>query len=361
MQTRSFSTLARRSAAAFARCCLGGLAALVSGCASCEPPALGDSGPPSGIVLVNELLALNGSGLADESGQRDDWLELYNPSQGPVDLAGFGLSDDPAAPGKMKLPPGTLLAPGAFLLVWTDDDPEQGPLHAPFRLSGDGESVVLTDAEGGLVDEISFGVQATDVSIGRSPDGEGDVVALVSPTPGEANTPPRDLPDGGVVDAGPPPLAPVINEVQGAPSSFVELYNPHDEAVALAGLYLSPNPVAPLRWAIPDGAPALAPGGFAVFLTDGDTGAGPEHASFAFNDPGTLVLSTSSAVVLEQVSVPALPDDVSWARLPDGSGGFSRGAPTEGSGNVALSVDAGQGGRDSGPGAGALDGGGDAG
>lgn len=342
---------------------------LSASCTGCGPPSLLDAGPGSGVVLVNELLALNDTGIEDENGEREDWVELYNPGDAAVDLSGFGLSDDPTKPGKMRLPPGTVLEAGAFLLLWTDDDPEQGPLHAPFRLSGDGEAVVLTDAEGGLVDLVTFGPQVSDVSIGRYPNGEGEVVPLLQPTPAGPNAAPRDLPDGGLPDAGPPPLAPVVNEVTGAPSSFVELHNPHAEAVALAGLYLSPNPAAPLRWAIPEATPALLPGGFAVFLLDGDTAAGSEHTSFAFNDPGTLVLAAAGGVVLEQVSVPALADDESWARLPDGDGAFARGTPTEGSGNIPhvdeTPVDAGiDGGIDGGAEGGAedtVDGGADAG
>lgn len=352
-----FRSLSRPASLALAVSALLGF----SGCAGCDPePAPGDGGGSAdagdggggggtGRVVVNEFLALNENGATDEAGEHEDWVELYNAGDAVVDLSGYGLSDDPNEPGRFRFPEGTKIAPGEFLLVWTDGHPDQGPLHTSFRLSGDGEAVVLTDADGAVIDDVRFGPQRDDISMGRYPDGEGEVVTLLSPTPGAPNTRPREPSDE--TDGGLPEVAPLINEVKGAPGAFVELYNPHDEEVGLAGLYLSPNPVTPTRWAIPEGTPALAPGGYAVFLLDGDDAAGPDHTSFAFNAPGTILLAATGGVALEQVNVPALDEDESWARLPDGEGAFAKATPTAGEANEPL-VDAGPPPEDGGPDAG---------
>ena len=158
------------------------------------PPELPMAEP--GDLVVNELQALNDSTVADEEGEYDDWVELHNRGDEAISLAGLYLSDDATDPWAFPLPDATLGA-GEYLLVWCDNDPEQGPLHAPFALSGDGESLILS-SDDAIVDQVDFGSQETDVSLARLPDGFGAWVACTTPTPGAANScpdaPPTDEP-----------------------------------------------------------------------------------------------------------------------------------------------------------------------
>jgi hypothetical protein len=140
-----------------------------------------------GLVL-NELLAKNLSTNTDEMGENDDWVELLNGGDKAVSLDGLALSDDPASPSRWLLT-GDALAPGDFLLLWCDGQPEQGDAHAPFKLSGKGEHLQLSFVEGDdttLIDEVEYAAQADDISWARVPDGD---LAWVSatPTPGESN------------------------------------------------------------------------------------------------------------------------------------------------------------------------------
>ncbi len=68
-------------------------------------------------LVINEVMASNGATIRDEDGDTPDWIELYNSSQYAIDLNGFGLSDDSAAPFKWTFPP-ISLAPKQFLLVF---------------------------------------------------------------------------------------------------------------------------------------------------------------------------------------------------------------------------------------------------
>lgn len=140
-------------------------------------------------VRVNEFMADNAATIADESGAYEDWIELYNASDGPVSLAGFHLSDDASEPLKWALPD-TVVPAGGFYLVWADDDPEQGANHATFKLSKSGEQVVLSKYEServAEVDRIDFGEQREDVTYGRLTDGGEEVGFLPTPTPGMSN------------------------------------------------------------------------------------------------------------------------------------------------------------------------------
>lgn len=143
-------------------------------------------------LRVNEFMADNQFTIFDEFGQFEDWIELYNRSSSPIDLTGLYLSDDLLNPTKWQFPNGTVIGAGEYMLIWADEDPGDGPLHASFRLSKSGESIGLfhTDATGNLlIDSLNYGAQTTDVSQGILPDGTGPSMKLLDPSPGAPNVP----------------------------------------------------------------------------------------------------------------------------------------------------------------------------
>ncbi|MEM6769300.1 MAG: lamin tail domain-containing protein, partial [Bacteroidota bacterium] len=127
----------------------------------------------AGELVINEFLASNDAIQEDQDGEFDDWIELYNNSDSAIDLAGFFLSDDPSNLNKWAFPEGTTVGAHQYLIVWADDDEGQEGVHTSFKLSAGGESVVLIDGDGAIIDSISFPEQATDISYGRYPNGTG--------------------------------------------------------------------------------------------------------------------------------------------------------------------------------------------
>lgn len=90
-------------------------------------------------VRINEVMASNLKTFADEDGQFEDWIELYNTTAATVDLDGWGLSDDPLAPFRWTFPAGTTIAPGGYLLVWASGKNRPGvqnPSAVPDSLGG---------------------------------------------------------------------------------------------------------------------------------------------------------------------------------------------------------------------------------
>ena len=142
----------------------------------------------AGDVVINELLASNDAVQADEAGEFDDWVELYNNTDVAVSLDGYFLTDKPDDLEKWAFPDGTLIDAGGYLIVWADEDGDQGPLHANFKLSAGGETLLLVSPDGSIADEITFGEQETDVSFGRFPNGTGDFTTL-EPTFNGMNSP----------------------------------------------------------------------------------------------------------------------------------------------------------------------------
>ncbi|MDP6929964.1 MAG: CotH kinase family protein, partial [Planctomycetota bacterium] len=139
-------------------------------------------------VGINEALAINKNGIMDPAGEHEDWIELYNQSSRDVTVSGMYLTDDPANLRKWQIPSGHSIKPGAFLLIWADEDDHQGPLHANFKLSGSGEDLLLVHQDGRTVlDRMTFGPQQSDISVGRFHDGGARTVSFLDPSPRVAN------------------------------------------------------------------------------------------------------------------------------------------------------------------------------
>jgi hypothetical protein len=148
-------------------------------------------------VIINELMAQNNTTYADPQGDYDDWIEIKNISSEVVDLSGMYLSDKLENPLKWQFPEGVTIDPGGFLIVWTDEDgnAEDG-IHANFKLSANGETVLLfgSDDQGNaLLDSASFSSQSADRSYGRHPNTIDEWLIFAIPTPGLENSIQSDL------------------------------------------------------------------------------------------------------------------------------------------------------------------------
>ena len=140
-------------------------------------------------LRLNEFLAINDTQNSDEFGQYEDWVEIYNSGPETVSLNGLFLSDFQLNPAKWAFPD-TSIAPGDFLVIWCDEDLEQGPLHASFKLSGNGEHLGIYSghASGNQpIDTLNFPPQTADVSMGREIDGHEPWIYFTAPTPGYSN------------------------------------------------------------------------------------------------------------------------------------------------------------------------------
>jgi spore coat protein CotH len=143
---------------------------------------------PTPLLKINEIMASNNT-ISDEYGEKDDWIEIYNSDANPVFLGDYFLSDARSKRDKWRMP-NVDIAPGEFVLIWADEQQEQGERHANFKLDKSGEFIGIFDNEFNAfspIDTFRFGAVDTDKTIGRYPNGQGDIVDLTSPTPGASN------------------------------------------------------------------------------------------------------------------------------------------------------------------------------
>lgn len=141
-------------------------------------------------VVINELMASNTKSLTDPQGQYEDWLELHNLTDNTVNLTGMYLTDKIDNLKKWEFPENTTIPAHGYLLVWLDEDGDaESGLHANFKLSRNGETVMLvdTDTHGNQVlDQVVFEKQEKDIALGRWPNGSGTLQPLQT-TPGKEN------------------------------------------------------------------------------------------------------------------------------------------------------------------------------
>ncbi len=271
-------------------------------------------------LVINEVLA-NNSFLRETNGSTPDWLELFNNSGAPIDLSDLSLTDDTLSPRRWVFPAGATIAPLSYLRILCEDKlpPSSntvGVLNTGFGLKATGGGVYLYDrqaAGGSLLTSVAFGLQATDFSIGRVPDGTGPWT-LAQPSPASANI---------AVGLG-NPAALRVNEWMADPSSgddWFEVFNPNAQPVALGGLYLTDRLNTPLKYPIP----ALSflgvnTNGYQKFMADDNVGAGADHVNFKLGAAGEwLGIFTSAGMAIDSLSFGAQLTGVSEGRFPDGS------------------------------------------
>ena len=206
-------------------------------------PGSTDAPPTASLhhIKINEILAHSTTG--------DDFIELFNSSPASVNIGGCWLSDDEDTLGKFKIPIGTIVPARGRVRF------DQGDLN--FGLSAEGETVYLSDqARTTVLDAVRFRGQLPNTSLGRFPDGEGNLRRLINLTPNAANSPPARGPV-------------VINEIYFHPitkdsnDEWLEIRNLTSSPVSLSGWSLSDG----ITFDFPAGT-SIAANGFLVVAKD---------------------------------------------------------------------------------------------
>ncbi len=161
--------------------CSGGPSMLMTptGTATLTANFVADAGNTNPII-INEI---NYNSAADFDAQ--DWIELFNPNDWEVDLSGWQFTD--SDPNNVYVfPPHTSIGPRDYLVLCNN----QVYFHSffpqvenyigdfTFNASNGGEQISLYDADGYLIDTVTYG----DVSPWpTAPDGTGPTLELICP------------------------------------------------------------------------------------------------------------------------------------------------------------------------------------
>jgi flagellar basal body-associated protein FliL len=141
----------------------------------------------------------NDSSVIDDYGNRNGWVEIFNKSQGTVNLGGCYLSDDRNNLTKSIIPKGDLktkLGPRQVELFYASGDKSQGTFYMGFRIRK-GSTLYLNSNDGRtLVDSIDIPASLpADMSVSKIPI---DKKKMVFVTYGEPTKPtPMSLNESG--------------------------------------------------------------------------------------------------------------------------------------------------------------------
>lgn len=105
---------------------------------------------------------------------------------------------------------------------------------------------------------------------------------------------------------------------------WIEIYNTSDESVNLAGYGLTDDSEAPYKWVFPE--IALAPHAHMLVWCSDKNRTDPDfplHANFKISADGeTISITDPDGNTIDSVAAAAIPPDVSYGRIPDGTGPF---------------------------------------
>jgi len=297
------------------------------------------------VIKVNELICNNSKSYADELGEYDDWVELYNPGSSPVNVAGWYVSDTTLPSTFHRIPtydPNKTIVPaGGFLVLWADGQPIQGPAHLPFKFDKDGEEFYLAKMVNGqlqIMDQVVFPKAKNDVPYGRIPDGTGSWKVLSDPTPGTANVPARVL-SGFVVNEIMAVSGPSVLDEWGEETDWIEFYNPSGSPVNLGGLYITDSTGDLQKSRIPTHIPdstTIASGGYLLLYADNATWQGCRHLNFKLPARGEKIVLTQADGVtpLTEISYSYQAGDASYGRFPNGTENWVFTTPSPGQPNT---------------------------
>jgi len=144
--------------------------------------------PSSGAqVVINEFSVSNLYSHLDNFGRTEDWIELYNTSNTPVDISGYHLSDKDSKPMKWEIPQGTILQGSGHLLFYCSgrDGEFEEQYHTNFKLSQTSgkDIVLLSDPSGAVLERYDIELTTVEHSRGRIIDGGADWGIFPEATP----------------------------------------------------------------------------------------------------------------------------------------------------------------------------------
>ena len=313
-----------------------------------------NTGGTSKGVVISEVVSSNGASYEHEYYGSPDWIELHNESDQPVNLLGWGITDNIKNADKaFTLPEIILPADGYLLLLATKMEKTdtlawdgKSPICLGFSLKSAGEDLVLINPYMQTIHELAVPALNRDISYARRSDGTYGYCE--TPTPGSANT-------AKITDTQPLPKEPEkpvpmtgveISEVsarntllscEGCPKcDWVELHNTTDRDIPLDGFTLCDAPSDYDDANLSDVLPAN--GYLIVYCCEKDCKTSDRHVciDLGISRYGeTLYLYDPNGFEMETLAVPETPyKDVTYARRPDGTFGYCE-TPTPGAANTA--------------------------
>ncbi len=300
--------------------------------------------PEISNIYINEFAAAY-TWITDDHGEREDWIEIYNANDFAVDIGGLYLSDSLNLPLKFRIssdfPDSTTIPPYGHLILWADDDPEQGILHLNFKLDNDGEEISLVQRRGGInqrIDSVSYNEQYINTTFGRYPDGNA-YWNFMTPTPGGSNVSSPTPVTGIVINEFSAENDDIIADEHGEFDDWIEIHNSTDEPVNIGGLFITDSLGNPGKYRIPSMYPdstTIPPFGYLILWADNQKEQGILHLDFKLKRKGEQIGLAGYDLItfIDSLTYGEQHSNSSSSRYPDGNDTWLFVPPTPGNSNM---------------------------
>lgn len=131
-------------------------------------------------VQIVEVMSSSDNYAPDENGVCHDYVILRNVTGSDQDIGGWYLSDTQQLPRMWRVPDGVVIPSGGTLTVHCSGlnrSEDFSHLHTNFKLSSEGEQVMLSNASGQPMDLVTFDLLKSDTALVRGTDGSWSVGA----------------------------------------------------------------------------------------------------------------------------------------------------------------------------------------
>lgn len=278
-------------------------------------------------IVINECMPNNTNTTADQDGEYNDWVELYNISSAPANLEGYFLSDRRSAPTKFRFP-NVSIAPNDYLIVWTDKDSLQAGLHTNFKLSASSEQVYLFNPDTNLIDYVHFYNMQPDESIARTEDGNGPFKVTSS----SYNTTNNQLTTGLVINEWMAWNESENMDEYGEYNDWIELYNNSSSNINLEGYFISNKANEATKYQFPN--ITIGANEYLILWADEDTLQGELHLPFKLDsERDDIILSRPDTSTIDYFFHHNVDSNLTQARIPNGIGNINTGVSTPASSN----------------------------
>ncbi|MBQ0049719.1 MAG: CotH kinase family protein [Bacteroidales bacterium] len=276
------------------------------------------------LIVINEVMAENRTGLLDSHGVPSDWVELKNLSDAEVDLTGYTLmvtSEKKQKKGEKKKQkqgakqgettdsiqtdslktkewtlPSVKMAPGECLLIFASKHGE-GKLNAPLKLHKNFSTLRLLTPQHKVCSEVTLRQLLADEAWARQEDGSYEHTHRQSPGRDNTLRGYEDFCDECEAQRHSPLLIwEVMSRADKTEHNWVELKNVSDSTINLEE-YCLDRELADSMWTLPKRK--LQPGECFSVQTVGKSArrANATHAKFKLKDDETVVLARNGQFV----------------------------------------------------------------
>jgi len=279
-------------------------------------------------LVINECMPNNTLTAADQDGEYNDWLELYNISTASVNLQGYFLSDRKSEPTKFQFPNVSIGAQD-YLIIWIDKDSMQAGLHTNFKLSASSEQVYLFNPDTNLIDYVHFFNMQADESIARTKDGNGPFEITSS----SYNSSNGNNPSGIVINEWMAFNESAEIDEYDEYNDWIELYNNSNQAINLNGFFLSNKVTERAKYQFPN--ITMGAHDYLILWADEDSMQGDLHLPFKLDsERDDIILSRPDTSTIDYFSFSDVHSNLSISRYPNGIGNILTSAPTQSNSNV---------------------------